>query len=159
MSLKSLYRLRKPTDSNTLHVSPHNLVSYFISSCVCLSELPFLFSITCLCIFLFYFLPFFRSYYPSLFLFSHIPVTSSVPHHHLDSHSSALYHLWKRTFFFYPGSLMLFFSTHSLPLILFVPLIHIQFRSRNKVCRPKKTKVLLKCLFFSWLCHKDAVSN
>lgn len=121
---------------------------HILSHAHCLSFATCSFSITCLCVFLFYFLPFFRSYYPSLFLFSHIPVTSSVPHHHLDSHSSALYHLWKRTFFFYPGSLMLFFSTHSLPLILFVPLIHIQFRSRNKVCRPKKTKVLLKCLFF-----------
>lgn len=173
MSLKSLYRLRKPTDSNTLHVSPHNLVSYFISSCVCLSELPS-YSLTCTSVshlppFLsvspvsvfscFIFCPSFALIIHPYFFFSHIPVTSSVPHHHLDSHSSALYHLWKRTFFFYPGSLMLFFSTHSLPLILFVPLIHIQFRSRNKVCRPKKTKVLLKCLFFSWLCHKDAVSN
>lgn len=71
---------------------------HILSHAHCLSFATFSFSITCLCVFLFYFLPFFRSYYPSLFLFSHIPVTSSVPHHHLDSHSSALYHLWKRTF-------------------------------------------------------------
>lgn len=114
VSLRSSYRLRKPTDRTTIHLSHHTLAHSFYFFPVCLSSLhilshaPSLTShLLSLCLSpvsmlsCFIFCPSLAVTYFSFSTvsFSHIPATSTVACHHPGSHSSSLYHLLNHSCF------------------------------------------------------------